>query len=96
MNKENTHKNYFILGTEEIDKANGLTQTVKYMATPKGAIVLVNTKQKDSSGKYSISESSIEISDVAVEILNVPKIEGNITVYAILLSTIGNSGSFHG
>ena len=94
MNKENTDKNYFILGTEEIDKANGLTQTVKYMATPKGAIVLVNTKQKDSSGKYSISESSIEISDVAVEILNVPKIEGNITVYAILLSTIGNTGSF--
>jgi len=84
MNKNNNTKKGFILGSEENDKNAGWSQTVRYMATPTGTIVLVNTKQKDSSGKYSLSESMVLVSDSVIEIYEEPITDANITIYAMI------------
>jgi hypothetical protein len=58
--------NLFRIASIEEDKKSGLTRTVRFMQAGSGVVVNTSTTLKDSSGRYSISESSVLVPDVQI------------------------------
>ncbi len=71
----------FRIASIEEDKKSGLTRTVRFMQAGSGVVVNTSTTLKDSSGRYSISESNVLVPDVQIGEIDKKQEDANQNVF---------------
>lgn len=66
MSSDKSTSKLLMLAYKEEDKKSGYSKVVNFIVAGNGVVINTSTVLKDSTGRYSISESSIFVPDVYV------------------------------